>query len=396
MRKNLLLLTLSTIFALLLLEGAIGLGTNIGLFRIRVPTYSIDKAHSRQFWRDMNTDFGVWHPSNLVYRHTRSCFDVPYRSNSHGARDPERALQSQRPRVVVLGDSFIEGWGVTDADRLTNVLERDTGIEHLNFATAANFGVTQYYLLYKALASRFTHTAVIIGMLPANDFWDDDYAFGQQAHSNRYRPYLIGEYPNYRLVYHQATLEQSAMRDRAGWLGFAQRLLAEFTYSYNAFAYFKLLLATQGDPAAAGTRAPPETGALGAPLPLDRSRPYSGFYDYRQDQLDRAKYAFGQIKKLAAGRSVVIVLLPTLADFKRYDPSKPPTLSVELDKFATANGMQLVDLLPSMHAHTKNWDSYILPCDGHWNAEGHAVAARYLKEKLTSLLGDSLAPRPAR
>jgi lysophospholipase L1-like esterase len=373
MRKNLLLLACSTLFALLLLEAAIGVATKTGLFPIKVPTYSAALVRSPLFWHDMNPDFGVWHNPNVVNRHTKSCFDVTYRSNSYGARDVERAVNSDRRRFVVLGDSMIEGFGVSDAQRVTNVLERETGIEHLNFGTSGNFGTTQYYLLYKTLASKFTHSAVIVGLLPDNDFRDNDYEFGKQVYPDRYRPYFVGEYPNYRLVYHQTSIEQSTFRDRQSWLGLGKRILSEFTYSYNALAYFKLLVEMRLNP------------DIGKSQSHDPTRPYSGYYEYRKDQLDLLKYTLEQIKQVAAGRDVIIVLLPTQADFKRYDPSATPPLSAELEKFTAAKGMKFVDLLPDMVRHTKDWNSYVLQCDQHWTAEGHAVAAHYLRAKLTSL-----------
>src|SRR5687767_4875494 len=97
-KKNLLLLAASLSISLLLLEAGIALAARLGLFPIKVPTYSVAQVRSGIFWRDVNPDFGVWHLPNSATRHTKSCFDVTYRSNSHGARDPERALQSDRRR----------------------------------------------------------------------------------------------------------------------------------------------------------------------------------------------------------------------------------------------------------------------------------------------------------
>lgn len=386
MKANLLLLGLSSFLALLFLEGAIALCASIGLFQIQVPTYSIDHARSRRFWSDINPAFGVWHLPHHSYRHKQSCFDVTYRSNSHGARDAERTLASPHPRTIVLGDSFIEGWGVEEAQRLTNILERETGIEHLNFGTSVNFGTTQYMLLYETLASKFSHAAVIVGILPANDFWDNDYEYGKQAHPYRYRPYLVADERNYRLVYHRDSIDQSDFRDRPGQLGLAQRILADYTHSYNAFAYFKLLLASRVDSVPTQLKERPNPDAKGALMPIGTSRPYSGFYDYRDDQIQLVKYTLAQIKRISAGREIIIVLLPALADFKRYQPPTPPPLSNELERFAVANGMRFVDLLPPMHAHSNDPESLFLACDGHWNAQGHAVAAQYLRAKLTPLL----------
>ena len=70
----------------------------------------------------------------VVRLHQKRCFKATYSTNSVGARDVERSPAAARPRAVVLGDSFLEGWGLPAAERLSNLLEESTGVEHLNFA----------------------------------------------------------------------------------------------------------------------------------------------------------------------------------------------------------------------------------------------------------------------
>jgi hypothetical protein len=92
------------------------------------PTY---RVNYNMFWADINPAFGVWHRPNGHFFHQMGCFSVEYTTNSYGARDVERSLHSSEPRTVMLGDSFIEGFGLPDQERLSNILERDTGREHL-------------------------------------------------------------------------------------------------------------------------------------------------------------------------------------------------------------------------------------------------------------------------
>ncbi len=94
------------------------------------------------FWKGHHPRFGVWHEPNAETVHERACFRVRYATNSVGARDAERSLDADAPRVVVLGDSFLEGWGVARDERLSERLESGTGFEHLNFAMA-HFGPYQ-------------------------------------------------------------------------------------------------------------------------------------------------------------------------------------------------------------------------------------------------------------
>ena len=85
-------------------------------------------------WQGHHPDYGVWHQPGISARHVSRCFDVEVRTNSLGARDIERSRESDRPRAIFLGDSFSEGWGVPEAERLSNRLETASGFEHLNFA----------------------------------------------------------------------------------------------------------------------------------------------------------------------------------------------------------------------------------------------------------------------
>ncbi len=91
------------------------------------------------YWWGDHPEFGVWRYPNAEFHHRASCFDVRYHANSVGMRDRERPLETADHRVVVLGDSFMEGWGINDSERLSNRLEQATGVPHMNFAMA-HFG----------------------------------------------------------------------------------------------------------------------------------------------------------------------------------------------------------------------------------------------------------------
>lgn len=142
-------------------------------------------------WRTEFEDWGAWHQPDSRTRHIKACFDAGYRSNAVGARDQPRSLAAaSHPRYVVLGDSFVEGWGVGGGERFSDALEAATGKEFLNFGGAINFGPLQYEILYRQLASRFEHDAVLVFLLPDNDFIDNDPAYWKN--SSRYRP-LFGD-----------------------------------------------------------------------------------------------------------------------------------------------------------------------------------------------------------
>lgn len=318
------------------------------------------------FHADIDSVFGVWHPAQIEYFHSAACFTVRYRTNRYGARDVERERTADSSRVVVLGDSFVEGYGVERDARFTNVLEHRTERPHLNFGTAGFFGPTQYALLYKHLASRFTHDDVIVAILPLNDFLDDDLTFGKQVLHDRYRPYLQGDYPDYKLVYHQPEMPQTAERKVLDLPAY-RLFLHRFTYTYNMLGYMKKLVLYR----------------LAAPPPEDHTT-YSGYYDFTEAQFDRMRYALEQIhhQALKMGAEMRVVTLPAYHDFVRFDATGSVPLSMRLSALADSVGFAYLDLLPHMHARANEWASYFHACDPHWNAYGHRVAAEIMVEQL--------------
>lgn len=299
------------------------------------------------FWQGDHPDFGVWHHPNAEWEHRSACFRVTYRTNSVGARDVERALRSPRPRVVVLGDSFLEGWGVKRAQRVSERLEAATGLEHLNFAMA-HFGPYQAYLVHRELATRFDHAAILLGVLPTNDFVDLDLerAVRLEDYDYRWRPYLVGDAPRW---HHRDLREPRAMR-----------LLRRHSYAWNALRE--------------GWRSVRPRAA--------RSELPSGYYDFSERQLRLLVGVLERLADSADGRPVAVVLIPTLAELQRFARSGPPPLAARLSPLTQRLGFRLVDLLPGMARRTRDWAGYFHRCDYHWSPYGNAVVAELLLDAL--------------
>jgi lysophospholipase L1-like esterase len=345
---------------LVLLElGAFGLqATNVVSFE--APSYSIKQVVP--FWRDLDPAFGVWHPEEKSYRHVKSCFDVTYRSNAHGARDVERSLQSDKPRAVVLGDSFTEGYGLADDDRMTNMLEASTGREHLNFGTSGTFGPTQYWLLYQNLAKKFDHDMVVVMLLPDNDFADDDIELGKHNHSDRYRPYWVDDGDSFKLTYYQTEIDEKVSRNLV--MKYVRGFLREFSYGYRALDYlFKLALHRRGS-----------EGESAAVIEKAKKRGYAGYYDFTDRQWKVMAHNLRSLAEAAKGKQMVWVTIPRHGDFLRWQTGEAPKLSLRLQALASELNVGYLDMLPDMAAG-KAWDELFLTCDDHWNAAGSRRAA---------------------
>lgn len=346
---------------------------------IHAPAPSYQWPGFTPFRADINPDFGLWRYPNATLGHAASCFNVTYQSNSYGARDVERTRKADGPRTVVLGDSFVEGIGLNREDRFTEGLERRTGMPHLNFGIV-NTGPTHYWLTYKHLAREFDHDRVIVGILPNNDFRDDDFEAGK-AMTDRYRPYFVkDEGGGWELIYFDkaniGTGGNSEKTRRKTRLRAMRQIVTNYSYAKNVWNYFSGLM---------------EQGALGLRdlrgeiRSVNDERPPSGFYDYDAQHLERMLYVLGRIVEDAQGRPVHFVTIPLQFDIRRFQKEGPPPLVEALRAFAREhNDVEIVDLLEPFSAHPRP-DSLYLPCDGHWNGAGAAFAADVLAERIYSV-----------
>jgi hypothetical protein len=303
------------------------------------------------FFADINPVFGVWHRPNGIYFHKGGCYDVEYFTNSYGARDTERSLHSSQPRTEVLGDSMIEGLGLSAEYRLSNVLEKDTGREHLNFGTSGDFGPLQYALLYKSMAAKFDHNLVMVGVLPENDFRDMSLEWGKVHHAGRYRPYYADDFS---VVY----TGQFDPNTGEGFWDHVEAFLRAYLASYHVgqYLYARLYWRAHGV--------------------------YSGYNDYSDVDFARLEKALEDIKATADahGARVAVFLIPSNNDFVRLHQTGADRLGPVLEQWGRDHAIPVKDLLPEMDAQSAgNYRSYFLPCDGHWSARGNAMAAKILE-----------------
>lgn len=335
------------LLTLALLEVGACVLTQVGMLPTEPPRYG------RSFWQSGDPRFGVWRLPNATHRHRTACFDVTLRSSSIGTRDRERALKSNARRVVVLGDSFMAGWGVEEDERVSNLLEQRLGIPHLNFAMDA-FGPYQSLLVYRELASHYDHDVVLLGLLPENDLVDIDFEQSRrlEGYTPRFRPYLVGTPPD---------LERYDYREPL-----VSRFLRQVSYLYKTV----LLLAPSRMPEG---RAYDEFHAQ-AP---------SWFYDFQPDQAARLEEVLTRLAHETRGKTLVVALLPVEKDLLRFTLSGPSPLARRLTRLARKEHFLLVNLLPPMAAQGPEvWSTWFHSCDYHWSPAGHRAAADLLEERL--------------
>lgn len=282
-------------------------------------------------WRTEVDPWGAWHLPNTTARHSGPCFNVEVTSNSYGARDRERT-RAGKDRVLVIGDSSVEGWGVEAEFRFTNVMEEAIGREVMNFGTNHFFGPLQYEILYRDLASDFEHDLLIIGFAPHNDFTDNDVNIWKDTdQSHRYRPYYApdGGDPIY-LVERPATRQPISQMEppKPTGLKALAAFLKEHTWSFQVFerAYERLSHKLRD-----------------RHTEINPGRDYSGFSDFEEYQLNNVLGSFRRISLMARqnGARMIIAMIPAKNDLKleRGDDKLTPIIK----QFGVDNGIEVVD-----------------------------------------------------
>jgi lysophospholipase L1-like esterase len=325
-----------------------------------LPNYKIPIF--KPFWSDINPVWGVWHEPHSRYDHVRKCYQAIYTANSHGMRDRERAIKSDKKRIAVLGDSFTEGFGLKRHERWTDQLENKTQIPHLNFGNAGIFGPTQYSLLYENLVKKFDHAGVIIGLFPGNDLLDDSIRFGQAAFGHRYRPYYVRRNGAYELVYfNKDELGDAPERQKKKSLSRGIRqVFRNFTHAVNVVEYTVGLIRQW-------------TGAKihGRKFIFD----YSGYVDYTDADWHRFSYVYSRIRKAAGTKPILVVVIPRPGDFLYLKQGKRFKLQQDLKTLIDKHPNSfMLDLLP-LFAKAKDWKDHYQVCDGHWTPLANIIAA---------------------
>lgn len=165
MKKVIILLILGVVVALVLSEIALRL----------LSPQRIEPTKCRKF--DSILDHSLVPNSNCRFK-TKE-WDVDFKVNSYGLRDYEYPLQkpAQTYRILMLGDSFIEGFGAEVSDTFGKILERSLTefsgkkIEVIN-AGVSGWGPLSEYLYLREYGIKFQPDLVILNF-NATDFYDD-------------------------------------------------------------------------------------------------------------------------------------------------------------------------------------------------------------------------------
>ena len=332
-RRRALALAFGTLAAVVAAEGlARGLGYH-GLADPRVFQYDAEIGWTlipnRHEWHSA-LDFGVWITTDADGLRA-------------GARPADSPAHPMRPTVLVLGDSFAFGWGVRGDQSFPTVLEGELANTRAPYrirtAGVPGYSTDQEYLLWRRLAAVVRPKVVLLLFHPSD--------FSGNVQASQVMGRNIYFKPRFQLADGTPHLAGVPVPDKREWIPSGvteplRRWLRPFANYAIAQAAVQRFRGRQTNLAAASTPRPPEltpdalavTAALIAALNRDVR---------------------------ATGADVLVALTPS-----------DGATAQRLGDICRTQSIPFIDLQPAFSGQR----DVLLPFDKHWNAHGHAIAAR--------------------
>ena len=394
--RGLALSALTLVACLVLLEAGLRWVT---LGSLRGPQY----AYYLQMFAPHPTRGWALKPDSEAWLRTPD-YSVLHATNSRGFRDVEHAFEKPPGtyRVVVLGDSFIEGGQVDLEQSFTRVLEAELAdalgrpVEVINLGTSG-YGQVQELVVLREEGLRYDPDLVLVAFFPENDLtnnhpelerymgWFPGRPFARVEDGEVVELYQHGEQTNYMNIERQAEHLARKERRRPFWertLLFDrwQRAIADEADGQsmrNADPNVWLgVYATRFDPALEPRR---ETTA----------EEYARSWDEVYAELGPI---LAEIREAAGGVDTVVFTVPAMSQvdgpYGELVRSEYPTLELDYDrvnrrlaKTCEELDLELVDLLDAFRAAQAEGRHLLHHVeDRHWNAAGHRLAAMELAD----------------
>jgi len=297
--------------------------------------------------------------------------------NSHGWRDDEYPYKKPPGtfRILILGDSFVEGFQVPLRDTLAKVLEQKLNKRRRNVKVInAGFGGvgTDYELLFfRREGFKYAPDLVIVGFFVGNDVQD-----------------------NYRSKGILVPGGSSLAYEKGGFTVRVKQFLAQHSCAYN---YFGIVLPRQSPVLAKlamklGLLAPQsfdETHGIAQPHYLVLAKRYGQDWEKAWEVTQALVW---QLKKevKARGSKLAVFSIPLREQVcenawkvqlsrpamtaTQWDVTKPERILGEIMK---ENKIPFLSLLPYLSEAENRCDLYCA-ADGHWNSQGHRLAGQVI------------------
>jgi hypothetical protein len=300
------------------------------------------------------------------------------RINSLGFRDPPRDLVKERPRVLVLGDSFVSNLAVDEGDVFTRQMEEMLpGTEVWNLGVNG-YGQVQEYLLLREWLPVLQPDLVVVLVYMRNDFTDNT---GIGWLYPRPTAAWTGPESSLEIIPPRQDVSGQHRRNEPWWAFYRKSHLYHlFDRRIGLMVARYLHRRHPGGQPSRGT--PPELYLCR----LDPVENTQNMFRTMEEMLTRIS-AFCQDQ----GVPLMFVLAPSFVQVEveawmamlktygcapeEYDRALPHT---RLMQFAGERGLRMLNLLPLLEAEFQKAGVLYHHEEQHWNARGNQVVAAAL------------------
>lgn len=285
-------------------------------------------------------------PKNAVVRQRKNTgdYDVQLRFNAYGFRDDADVADSEADEWVVVGDSFSMGWGVEEEEKYSEMLEALLGMTVYNIAAPSAHIRTYAHLLDYAQRHGLQAQQVIVGICMENDLLAYD------------RPPRVNRPKIQRKV-------RQRLRARFGRV---KRYLAE-----HSALYFLATSAVHQSETLRGVAQ--RIGWMRANMPSQRNTPLP------QEVIDASVALLVDIAQ--PYDKTKIVLIPSRGLWLGEHRGIEAATHARFVQALAQTGLEVLDLKEAFEQEN-NPLAYHFTHDGHWNPQGHRLAAETLYASL--------------
>ena len=320
----------------------------------------------------------------------------PVRQNRHGYRGTEYdPAAKQGRRFVVLGDSYVWGFGVPDDSIFTTIMEKaaSTRLEMVNTGVSG-FGTDQEHLLWSRKGVQWHPDEVLLMVDVISDLWDN---LSDRRYDYPKPRYIVDAKGSLVLTNVPVPHRGSAWNNPAWNVDLPTKSWVEQVTSLSAFAGLLLNAGTRSD----SIRRYLEDHDL---IPARRSDVWEFpiYYVALDDEMSRAWHTlFAIIRQLdldvkKSGAKLTVVIIPTIAQvypelWEKFRWSADPQILRNLDPHAPnrrllswgkQNHIAVIDLLQGLQAAGRSDPNLYYPYNLHWTEAGHGVVAELLMKEL--------------
>ena len=333
---NLSLIIISILFALFLSEMTLRL---MGL----KPLY-VSPERDR-FWK-YDSLLGWAHEPGQEGIFETPQFRTLVRINENGLRDRQHSYERQNDldRILVLGDSFAWGYGVEEAERFSQLLEKSLGVEVIN-AGVSGYSTDQELLWYQNEGIKYD-TDLVILVIAGNDVGDNEQ---QLVSTIYYKPRFVIE--DGELVLTGYPVPKTSPKGKLIY-SVSQR---------SALAYFLVQRYFDG----LSTYSRWKVNSEHANSPVSN-------INAEREPFRLTIALIDEIRNIAESRKAKFMIVAT---GRWWNGPPGETYHDFIDQLQTEGFLVLdVEALPSFDP-----DEMVIPEDGHWNGAGHAFTAEAIE-----------------